>query len=160
MGINLWFAPQISEHWPKKTPHRLTKNITWFNRPGIASVFTPKEGTLQEWMTSEPVATKQMYEFKGRTKELSTSNKRNLLSVMYESKSTFKKSLYSYDQYHWYPTLLTTTLNLKLSSSIYSACKDGTAIKTKTTAGQTVQITSIKLFSVKLRCVIPLKKIE
>ena len=47
IGINLWFAPQISEHCPKKTPGRCLMNLTWFNRPGTASAFTPKEGTVQ-----------------------------------------------------------------------------------------------------------------
>ena len=27
IGINLWLAPQISEHWPKKTPGRLEKKL-------------------------------------------------------------------------------------------------------------------------------------
>jgi len=28
IGIKLWFAPQISEHWPKKSPGRLVKKFT------------------------------------------------------------------------------------------------------------------------------------
>jgi hypothetical protein len=53
MGINLWLAPQISEHWPKNTPLRLEEKQNWLIRPGIASIFTPKEGTVHEWITSE-----------------------------------------------------------------------------------------------------------
>jgi hypothetical protein len=39
--MNLWFVPQISEHCPYRKPDRLIENLTWFNRPGVASVFTP-----------------------------------------------------------------------------------------------------------------------
>ena len=52
IGINLWFAPQISEHWPKKIPGRWLINLIWFKRPGMASALTPKEGTVQAWSTS------------------------------------------------------------------------------------------------------------
>ena len=30
IGIKLWLAPQISEHWPKKIPGRWLINLTWF----------------------------------------------------------------------------------------------------------------------------------
>ena len=43
--MNLWFAPQISEHCPYSRPGRLIENLTWFSRPGVTSVFTPSLGT-------------------------------------------------------------------------------------------------------------------
>jgi hypothetical protein len=52
IGINLWLAPQISEHCPNRSPGVLIKNDDWFKRPGIASAFTASEGTVQEWITS------------------------------------------------------------------------------------------------------------
>jgi len=50
--MKLWFAPQISEHWPNMMPGRLIKNETWLSRPGTASAFTPREGTVHECNTS------------------------------------------------------------------------------------------------------------
>lgn len=46
--MNLWLAPQISEHCPKKSLLRLEENLIWFNRPGVASILTPKAGIVQE----------------------------------------------------------------------------------------------------------------
>lgn len=48
IGMNLWPAPQISEHCPIKTPGRLIKIIIWLIRPGMASDFTPKDGIVHE----------------------------------------------------------------------------------------------------------------
>lgn len=76
MGINLWLAPQISEHWPKKSPGRVKKKFTWLRRPGKASALTPKTGTVQEWITSAAVIKVRIWEFIGSTVRLSTSNKR------------------------------------------------------------------------------------
>jgi hypothetical protein len=39
IGINLWFAPQISERCPYNRPGRLIENLTWFSRLCVASVF-------------------------------------------------------------------------------------------------------------------------
>lgn len=55
IGINLWFVPQISEHWPKYNPGRYIYNKDWFNRPGVESILIPKDGTVQEWITSMDV---------------------------------------------------------------------------------------------------------
>lgn len=55
IGMNLWLAPQISEHCPKKIPVRLGKNLVWFSRPGVASIFTPIDGIVHEWITSAAV---------------------------------------------------------------------------------------------------------
>jgi hypothetical protein len=48
IGMNLWSTPHSSEHWPKKKPGWLIENIIWFNRPGMASTFKPREGIAQE----------------------------------------------------------------------------------------------------------------
>lgn len=48
IGIKLWLAPQISEHWPKYTPVRDVARGIWLRRPGTASTFTPSDGTAQE----------------------------------------------------------------------------------------------------------------
>lgn len=52
IGIKLWLMPQISEHWPKNIPGRLRNIIDWFKRPGVESILTPKDGTVQAWITS------------------------------------------------------------------------------------------------------------
>ena len=53
--MNLWFAPQISEHCPYRRPGRLIENLIWFSRPGVASVFTPNLSTVHECNTSAAV---------------------------------------------------------------------------------------------------------
>jgi len=67
IGMNLWFAPQISEHCPYRRPGRLIENLTWFSRSCVASVFTPSLGTLHECSTSAAVTIIQIGEFMGRT---------------------------------------------------------------------------------------------
>lgn len=42
-GINLWFAPQISEHCPKNSPGLL---LAWFSRPEVASIVDINVGNL------------------------------------------------------------------------------------------------------------------
>lgn len=76
IGINLWFAPQISEHWPKNKPGRLIIIISWFSRPGTASAFTPKEGTVQAWITSEAVTIIRIGVLVGNTKFVSVQRRR------------------------------------------------------------------------------------
>jgi len=99
IGINLWFAPQISEHCPYRIPGRLIENLTWFSRPGVASVFTPSLGTVHECSTSAAVTIIRVGEFIGSTIRLSVSRRRNVSvccsCVMYESNSSFVKSEYS-----------------------------------------------------------------
>lgn len=53
--MNEWFAPQISEHWPKKILERFVIKFNWFNRPGVASTLIPKDGIVHEWSTSAAV---------------------------------------------------------------------------------------------------------
>jgi len=55
IGINPWFTPQSSLHCPKKVPVLVINNEVWFNRPGHASTFIPKEGIAQLCSTSAEV---------------------------------------------------------------------------------------------------------
>lgn len=91
--------PQISEHWPKKTPGVLHRKLTWFKRPGTASALIPKEGIVHEWRTSAAEIKLRICEFMGIAILLSTSNKRNELRLnelfKYESNSMLLKSEYS-----------------------------------------------------------------
>lgn len=80
IGINLWLAPQISEHCPNLTPGRCTINFSWFNRPGTASVLTPKAGTVQACRTSAEEIRARTCVLSGTTVRLSTSSSWNILS--------------------------------------------------------------------------------
>lgn len=101
IGIKLWLAPQISEHCPKNNPGRLIKKLVWFNRPGDASIFTPSEGTAQEWRTSVADTRIRIWLLIGKITRLSTSNNRKVSKdisfwgIMYESNSIPEKSEYS-----------------------------------------------------------------
>lgn len=76
IGINLWFAPQISEHWPKKSPGNEEWINVWFNRPGVASTLIPSLGRAHACRTSfEPTKTR-VETFIGKTTLLSTSKSR------------------------------------------------------------------------------------
>lgn len=76
IGIKLWFAPQISEHWPKNTPVRDDARGSWFSRPGTASTFTPRDGTAHECSTSSAVTTTRVWRLAGITIRWSTSSNR------------------------------------------------------------------------------------
>lgn len=78
MGIKLWLAPQISEHWPKKTPVRDVARGIWFSRPGTASTLIPREGTAQECKTSSAVTTIRACSPAGTTMRWSTSSRRGM----------------------------------------------------------------------------------
>lgn len=149
IGINLWFAPQISEHWPKNNPGRFIKKLVWFNRPGVPSTFTPNAGIVHEWITSAAVTKIRIWEFIGKIVRLSTSNNRNsfifrlFVGIIYESNSIFLKSEYSYLQYHWWPIDFNVIAGLLISSSMYKSRNEGRAINIKTIAGKIVQIISI-----------------
>lgn len=149
IGINLWFAPQISEHCPYNNPGRLIENLIWFSRPGVASVFTPSLGTVHECNTSAAVTISRIGEFIGRTTRLSVSSNRNVLvccsscGVIYESNSSFVKSEYSYLQYHWCPTAFSVNAGLWISSIRYRSRRDGMAMNTKMIAGAIVHVVSI-----------------
>jgi len=82
IGINLWLAPQISEHWPKKRPGRVEKKLVWFSRPGTASALMPRLGTVQACNTSAAEISIRIWERKGITVRLSTSRRRKeLISI-------------------------------------------------------------------------------
>lgn len=51
-------------------------NEVWFNRPGIASVFTPRVGTAHEWRTSPAVTITRIGDSIGTTTRWSTSSRR------------------------------------------------------------------------------------
>lgn len=101
IGIKLWFAPQISEHWPNNKPGRFEKKFVWLSRPGVASTLTPRLETVQEWRTSAAVINIRIWEFMGIIVRLSTSKRRNMLlfmsfeGIIKESNSIFVKSEYS-----------------------------------------------------------------
>lgn len=149
IGINLWFAPQISEHWPYSSPGRKENILNWLRRPGKASTLIPIEGIVHEWITSAAETNKRIWVLKGMTVRLSTSRRRKssfLISadgIMYASNSILGKSEYSYDQYHWWPIVLIVIAGVFTSSSRYNARNEGRAMKTKINAGMIVQINSI-----------------
>ncbi len=76
-------------------------NDVWFSRPGIASVFTPRVGTAQEWRTSPAVTIMRMGDSMGITTRWSTSSSRkcprgrSVVGIMYESNVRSLKSVYS-----------------------------------------------------------------
>lgn len=76
--MNEWLAPQISEHWPKKIPVLFNKKLDWFNRPGVASIFTPNDGIVHAWRTSAAVTSKRVCKLKGIIILVSVSNSRKL----------------------------------------------------------------------------------
>lgn len=86
---------------------------------------------------------------KGKIHRLSTSSRWNslilssLIGIIYELKSIFKKSEYSYLQYHWWPIDLIVILLLNISSVKYKILIDGIAIKIRINMGVIVQINSI-----------------
>lgn len=149
IGINLWLVPQISEHWPKNNPGRFIISMVWFNRPGVESILIPKAGTVQAWITSIDVVRIRIGKLNGRIHRLSTSSRRNSLifnwsvGIIKESNSIFKKSEYSYVQYHWCPIALSESLLLWISSVKYKIFNEGIAIKIRINMGIMVQINSI-----------------
>jgi len=44
---NLWFAPQISEHCPYRILGRLTEDLVWLSRPGVACAFNHNLGIVR-----------------------------------------------------------------------------------------------------------------
>jgi len=73
---NLWFAPQISEHCPYRIPGRLTEDLVWFSRPGVACAFTPSLGIVHLCSTYAVARIIQTGEFMGRTIRLSVYSSR------------------------------------------------------------------------------------
>lgn len=75
--------PQISEHCPKKIPGRFMIIDVWLIRPGIESILIPKEGIVQEWITSIDEISIRILLLKGIINRLSTSNRRNKLVLLF-----------------------------------------------------------------------------
>lgn len=67
-------------------------SVAWFNRPGIASVLRPRDGTAHECKTSSDEISMRIGSSIGRTSRLSTSNSRSspgfrsVVGIIYESK--------------------------------------------------------------------------
>lgn len=83
----------------------------------MASAFTPKDGIVHEWITSNEKTSERIWEKRGITIRLSTSKRRNSLilefwGVIYESNSIKGKSEYSYDQNHWCPIIFRDKIGL------------------------------------------------
>lgn len=105
IGINLWLAPQISEHCPVKMDGKLIIDIIWFKRPGIASALIPNEGIVQEWITSLDDAIILIGVFVGRIMELEVVNNRE--NLFFFKKASFSSFInISYLQYHCIPVVL------------------------------------------------------
>jgi len=121
---------------------------SWFSRPGIASIFRPRDGIVHEWITSAAVTRSRTSSCIGTTIRLSTSRSRNSpgvnsdVGVMYESNSTFGKSEYSYLQYHWCPIVLIVREGFASSSLRYRSRSDGRARNSRVIAGRTVHTVS------------------
>lgn len=147
IGMKEWFAPQISEHCPKNTPECLGKRKIWLSRPGIASVFTPMEGTVHEWMTSVEDTTIWVVKLVGTFNGLEHFNNRSVFLLSMKESSSSSIRLCSYLQYHWCPVVFTTNLTFFVSSIRYSAFMEGMAIMISTMAGVNVQILSISCLS-------------
>lgn len=70
----------------------MDRRVVWFRRPGIASVFRPREGTAHECRTSSDEINIRIVISMGRTTRLSTSSRRSSpgfrseVGIIYESK--------------------------------------------------------------------------
>ena len=99
--MNLWFAPQISEHCAYSRPGLLIENLIWFSWPGVAFDISPSLGAVHECNTSAAVMVIRIDEFIGSTTQLSVSSSQNVLvfsfycCTMYEPNSSLVKFKYS-----------------------------------------------------------------
>lgn len=149
IGIKEWLVPQISEHCPVNSPTRLDKRKIWFNRPGRASTFIPKDGMVHEWITSADETKPRINIFTGRyTSSLVFRSRRMFdLSMKFSVSREFNDE-YSYDQYHWCPLIFNVILGDFVSSIRYKVFREGRAIKISSNAGRIVQIVSISCPSI------------
>ena len=76
IGMNLWFIPHNSEHWPVMKPDRLIFMRVAFSRPGIESILIPIDGMAHEWITSFLVVIKRIHLLLGRRILLFTERSR------------------------------------------------------------------------------------
>src|SRR5436190_5252953 len=75
IGINAWFVPHNSAHWPRYTPSDSIFAQASLINPGIVSRLIPKVGTHHECMTSFEVNKNLIFLCMGTTNGWSTSNK-------------------------------------------------------------------------------------
>jgi len=123
------------------------KKFIWLRRPGIASALIPNLGIVHEWRTSAAEISVRIWVLKGTIMRLSTSRRRIVMLLFVklfifnikESNSVFKKSEYSYDQYHWCPIILIVINGLNVSSNRYSNRIDGIPMRIKMNVGVMVQ---------------------
>ena len=163
IGINAWFTPQISEHWPAYTPGYFTFTDHAFLRPGTASSFTPNEGIANAWRTSAEVTKIWITEFVGIIARLVTSRRwftpifgdesvigREYVDVIGidRSKSLIRLGI-SYSQYHWWASAFNVNSGFHVSSWRYRSRKDGIASVISIRAGRIVQRVSKCWCSVK-----------
>jgi len=117
IGIKLWPAPQISEHWPTIILGRLITIIIWLIRPGVASDFIPKDGIAQECNTSFEVINIRVGVEVGTIRLLDTVSVRIFIDWDKEDVIFISIKLeYSYAQYHWNPIVLIDKIVLMFSS--------------------------------------------
>lgn len=117
IGMNEWFVPQISEHWPENIPIRFELIKIWFSRPGKASTFTPIDGIVHEWITSWDVIRDRICVFLGRIMWFLVFRSRKIFEFsMNLSVSSSLNDLCSYLQYHWWPFTLIVMEGFLVSS--------------------------------------------
>jgi hypothetical protein len=73
-----FYGSMLGSLCPYGMPGQLIENLTWFKRPGVASVFTPSLGTVHECRTSTAVTIIWIGEFIGNTARLSVSSNQNI----------------------------------------------------------------------------------
>lgn len=109
-------------------------------RPGLASIFSPYEGRVQEWITSFDDKRRRICVVIGRIRALLTSRRRKMLVLLItESNFTLAKSLYSYVQNHWFPMILIVIRGEITSSIINRTWIEGIARISKMKTGKDVQ---------------------
>lgn len=152
IGINLWPAPQISEHCPTMMLGRLIMIDSKFIRPGVASTLIPKDGIVHEWITSFDVTIIRIGVLIGSIRWLEVSINRIIyLLFNVELKMLFFMFEYSYLQNHWNAIVLIDMIGWVISSIMYKVLRDGIAIKINIRAGREVQNNSISCASKKNR---------
>ncbi len=115
--MNLCPAPQISEHCPTKIVGRLIIRKIWFIRPGIASLLTPRDGIVHEWITSFEEINIRIGVKLGMIKfddEFSSRIRFELRRR--ELNFKLERLKYSYVQYHCSPIVLIDMSGFKFSS--------------------------------------------
>jgi hypothetical protein len=110
IGMNLWFAPQISEHCPYSRPGRLIDNLTRFNRPGVASVLTPslgiarlnRDGTCAETRFGLSAKRTSPFKLEGGSVQSTTGSREVRISGSNAGYTRFRGRV----QVYWLPTPL------------------------------------------------------